>query len=76
MFIDDKNNAMHRAIAGHNPYCLFILAIDSSKKFTTLILLAITHMAIFVVKSIYIQIYGQVMDLSIDLSPTVNIDHL
>jgi len=33
-------------------------------------------MAMFVVKSIIIQIKGQVMDLSMDSSTTVNHDHL
>ena len=56
---------MHRSIAGHNPYNPFILTIVYSKNFTTSWLLTTEHMAMFVVKSIHIQIYGQVMDLSI-----------
>ena len=56
---------MHRSIAGHNPYNPFILTIVYSKNLTTSWLLTIEHMAMFVVKSIHIQIYGQVMDLSI-----------
>ena len=47
---------MHRSIAGYNPYKLFILTIDYSKKFTTTELLTIEHMVIIVVKSIYIPI--------------------
>jgi len=56
---------MHRSIAVHNPYNLFILTIVYRKNLTTSYLLTIEHMAMFVVKSIHIQIYGQFMDLSI-----------
>jgi len=49
---------MHRSIAGYNPYNLFIITIDYSKNFTTRWLLTIGHMAMFVVKSIVIQIIG------------------
>jgi len=56
---------MHRSISGHNPYTLFILTVDYSKNFTTMQSLTIEHMALFVVKSIYIQIkwsgYGSVI---------------
>jgi len=58
-------NEMHRFIAVHNPYNLFILTIVYSKNLTTSYLLTIEHMAMFVVKSIHIQINGQVVDLSI-----------
>jgi len=50
---------MHRSIAGHIPYNLLILQ-KNSKNFTTMKLLTKEHMAIFVVKSIHIQIIGQV----------------
>jgi len=56
---------MHRSIAGHNPYNLFILTIVYSKNLTTSKLLTIEHMTMFVVKSIHIQIDDQSMDLSI-----------
>jgi len=56
---------MHRSIAVHNPYNLFILTIVYSKNLTSSYLLTIERMAMFVVKSNYIQINGQVMDLSI-----------
>jgi len=56
---------MHRSIDSHNPCNPFILTIVYSKKLTTSRLLTIEHMAMFVVKSIHIQFYGQVMDLSI-----------
>jgi len=42
-------NLMHRSIAGHNPYNLFVLTIVYSKIFTTRYLLTIGHMAMFVV---------------------------
>jgi len=58
---------MHRSIAGHNRYNPLILKIGYSKNLTTSWLLTIEHMAMFVVKSIHIQIYGQVMDVSIIL---------
>ena len=58
---------MHRSIAVHNPYNLFILTIVYSKNLTTSYLLTIEHMAMFVDKSIHIQINDQVMDLSIVL---------
>jgi len=41
---------MHRSIAGHNPYNLFNLTIAYSKNFTTLVLLTIERMTLFVVK--------------------------
>jgi len=47
---------------------MFILTIDYSNNFTTNKVLTIEHMAMFVVKSIHIQINGQVMDLSILLA--------
>ena len=54
----------HRYISGHNPYKLFILTIDYSKNFATMQSLTIEHMAMFVVKSIHIQMkwsgYGPV----------------
>jgi len=56
---------MHRSTAGHNPYNLFILTRVYSKNFPTSYLRTIEHMAMFVVKSIHIQINSQVMDLSI-----------
>jgi len=56
---------MHRSTAGHNPYNLFILTIVYSKKLPTCYLRTIEHMAMFVVKSIHIQINSQVVDLSI-----------
>ena len=59
---------MHRSIAGYNPYNPFILTIVYSKNLTTSWLQTIEHMAMFVVKSIHIQIYGQVMDLSIGVA--------
>ena len=65
-------NAMHRSIAGYNPYYLFILTIVYSKNLTTSWLQTIEHMAMFVGKSIHIQIYGQVMDLSILVSYTMS----
>ena len=46
----------------------FIFTIDYSKNVTTILLLTIEHMAMLVVKSIVIQIKGQVMDLSMDSS--------
>jgi len=52
--------SLHRSTDVHNAYNLFILTIDySSKNFTTISLLAIERMAIFVVKSIVIQMNGQ-----------------
>jgi len=56
---------MHRSIAVHTPYNLFILTKVKSKTLTTSYLLTIEHMVMFVVKSIHIKINGQVMDLSI-----------
>jgi len=56
---------MHRSTAGHNPYNLFIFTIVYSKNLPTSYLRTIEHMAMFVVKSIHIQINSQVMDLSI-----------
>ena len=50
---------MHRSIAGHNPYNLFISTIDYSTDFTTMQLLTIEHMVMFVVMSIDVQINGQ-----------------
>ena len=44
---------------------MLILAIDYSKDFTTKYWPTKGHMTLFVVKSFNIQIYGQVMDLSI-----------
>jgi len=58
---------MHIFIDGQNPYNSFILTIVYSKNLITSWLLKKEHMALFVVKSIHIQIYGQVMDLSIQL---------
>ena len=54
------DTGLHRSIAGHNPYNLFILTIDYSNDFTTGQLLTIEHIAMFVVKSIVIQINDQV----------------
>jgi len=51
---------MHRSIAGHNPYNLFTITVDLSMNFTTMKLLTIEHMVMFVVKSIHIQSNGQV----------------
>ena len=51
---------MHRSIAGYTPCYLFILTIDYSKNFTTMLLLTIEHMAMFVDKFIHIRINGQV----------------
>ena len=56
---------MHRSTEGYNPYNLFILTTDYSKTLNTMHLLTIEHMSMFVVKSFYIQINGQFMDLSI-----------
>jgi len=56
---------MHRSTEGYNPYNLFNLTTDYSKNFNTTHLLIIEHMVMFVVKSFYIQIIGQFMDLSI-----------
>jgi len=53
---------MHRSIAGHNPYTPFSLTIEYSKNFTTRWLLTIEHVAMFVVKSIAIQINGHVYE--------------
>ena len=61
---------MYRSTAGHNPYNLLILTIVYSKNLPTSYLRTIEHMAMFVVKSIHIQINSQVMDLSI--SETIN----
>ena len=58
-------NEIHRSIAVRNPNNLFILTLVYSKNLTTSYLLTIEHMAMFVVKSIHIQINGRVMDLSI-----------
>jgi len=49
-----------QSISGHHSYNLFILTIDHSKNFTTIKLLIIEHIAMIVVKSIHIQINGQV----------------
>jgi len=51
---------MCRSIAGHNAYNLFILTIDYSKNFTTMKLLTIELMAMFVVRSILFQMNGQI----------------
>jgi len=51
---------MHRSIAGHYTYNLFISTIDYSTDFTTIQLLTIEHMVMFVVISIVVQINGQV----------------
>jgi len=51
---------VRRSIAGHNPFNLFILTIIFSKNFTTKLLLKMEHMPMFVVKSLHIQINGQV----------------
>jgi len=58
---------MHRSIAGHNPYHLFILTItkDYSKDSTTKKVLIIECMVMFVVKSFVIEInpkaYGSII---------------
>jgi len=52
--------SMHKFIAGHSPYNLFVLTIDYSKILTTRQLPTIGHMTMFVVISIRIQIHGQV----------------
>jgi len=57
-YSENKDNRILRTIAGYNPNNQFILPIHFSKNFTTLILLTIEHMAMFVVKSIHIQING------------------
>ena len=59
---------MHRSIDGHSPYYMFllILTIDYTKNFTTMSLLTIDYMAMFVVKYAHVQIISQVMDLSIN----------
>jgi len=49
---------MHRSIAGHNSYNLFILTKGYSKIFTTRKLPQLGHVAMLVVKSIVIQING------------------
>ena len=51
---------MHSSIDDHNPFNLFNLTKDYSKHFKRE-----EHMAVFVVKSIHIQIYGQFIDPSI-----------
>ena len=48
--------AMHRSIAGYNPYNLISLTIYYSKNFTTNKVLTIGHMPLFVVKSTVIKI--------------------
>ena len=53
-------NRIHRSIAVHNPYYIFILTKDYSKNCTTRLLLTIEHIAMFVVKCIVIRINGQV----------------
>jgi len=57
-----KDCAMHRSIAGYNPYNLFILTIDYSKNFTTRLLLTTQPMVMFVVKSIVFQFKDQVYE--------------
>jgi len=47
--------ALHRSTAGHNPYNPYVLTIYYSKNLTTVQMLIIEHMAMFVVKSIHIQ---------------------
>jgi len=64
---------MHRSIAGHNPYNPFILTIVYSKNLTTSWLLTTEHLAMFVVEYIHIQIYGQVMDLSIPVEISIHV---
>jgi len=49
---------MHKSIDGHNRYNLFNLRIDYIYFFTTIYLLTIEHMAMFVVKSSTIKING------------------
>jgi len=49
---------MHRSIAGHNPYNLFILTIYCNKNFTTRLLLTIEHISKVVAPSIVIQNNG------------------
>jgi len=56
--------SMHRSSDGHNHYKFFSLPIDYSKNFITRSLQTIEHLAVFVVKSIHIQINGHVMALS------------
>jgi len=60
---------MHRPIYDHNSYNLIMLTIDYNTNFTTMLWQTIEHMAVFVVRSIRMQIIGQVMDLSI--GPTI-----
>jgi len=55
----------HRSIDDHNPFNLFNLTKDYSKNFTARKLRTEEHMAVFVVKSFHIQIYGQFIDPSI-----------
>ena len=62
------NTIMHRFIDGHNPCNLHDLTIDYSKNFTTILLLTIDEMSMFVINTFHIQITSQVMDLSIQLN--------
>ena len=48
------NTIMHRSIDGHNPCNLQDLTIDYSKNFTTILLLTIDEMSMFVGKTFHI----------------------
>ena len=61
-----------RSIAGHNPHNLFIFTKDYRQNFTTRWLLTTEHMAMFVVKSIVIQINSQVYRTIYVSSPQVS----
>jgi len=58
--------SMHKPINGHNPCNIMILhvTIDYNKNFTTMWLLTIKHMALFVVKSLHMQIIEHFMFFS------------
>jgi len=66
---------MYRSTPGCTPYILFIATTDYSKNFTTMQLLIIEHIAIYVVKSIHIQNNSKIIDKSKDISATDNHDH-
>ena len=59
---------MHRSIAGHNPYNLFVLTKYYSKNIITRLLLTKGHMSMFVVTNVNLLLFKlmvRVMDLSI-----------
>jgi len=45
---------MHLSTDGYTPYDMFFLTKDYSKNFTTMLLMTIEHMTMFVVKYIHI----------------------